>query len=154
MDTREIKNIKIVGADIQRVMVHNEVWWGGVLKPDYEFYDSEIGKNSNWSKDKSGYWYLSKFKGQHVVFVRHNELQRKNALCRTVANLYIKMPISDDYNGYTFYEYSTETYLILTSELWLFPAYEDNTYKTYVFKCTNKYSEQFHEQLEDFANSL
>lgn len=157
MKAQDYKDIKIVGADTQKVMAKNEVWWeqNSLLKPDYEFYDSEIGNNSNWSKHKTGHWYLNKFTGQYVVYVRHYIIQNKNKLGKFIANVYVGIPTNGDYNGYGFYMYVEESYLIAKSEDILFPLNpSDNTYKTYVFKCTNEYSEKFKKQLEDFANSL
>lgn len=156
MKAQDYKDIKIANADTVKVMTNNEVWWekNSLLKPDYEFYDSEIGKNSNWSKHKLGYWYLNKFEGQYVVYVRYYELQNKNKLHKLVGGQAISMPVMDTTNGYSFFHYSEATYLMGKSEMWLFPTYEDNTYKTYVFKCTNEYSEKFEKQLENFANSL
>lgn len=154
MDTKDVKDIKIVGADTQRVMANNEVWWSGTLKPDYEFYDSEIGKNSNWSKHKSGYWYLNKFTGQYVVYVRHYILQNKNKLGKLVADMYISMPAAGS-GDYGFYFYTEESYLMAKSEDILFPENpNDNTYKTYVFVCSKEYSAEYEQKLKDFANSL
>lgn len=157
MNTQDYKDIKIVGVNTQKVMANNEVWWeqNNLLKPDYEFYDSEIGKNSNWSKHKTGYWYLNKFTGQYVVFIRHYIIQNKNKLGKFVANMYIGVSATGDENGYGFYFYTEESYLMAKSEDILFPENpNDNTYKTYVFVCSKEYSAEYEQKLIEFANSL
>lgn len=154
MDTKDVKQIKIVGADTQRVMANNEVWWSDSLKPDYEFYDSEIGKNSNWSKRSDGYYYLNKFKGEIVVFIRKYDLYKINKMYTDVAGMILEtFHLSQYVNGFLIFCYS-DSYRTKTCENYLFKEGRDNTYKTYVFKCPNKYEEEFAQKLEDFANSL
>lgn len=156
MKAQDYKDIKISNVDTVKIMANNEVWWeqNSLFKPDYEFYDSEIGKNSNWSKHKSGYWYLNKFEGQYIVYVRHCILQGKNHLGKFIAGLNIKIPVTDIINDYSFLSYSKDPYDIRKSEDYLLENYNDNNYKTYVFKCPSDYNEDFEQKLKDFANSL
>lgn len=158
MNTKDVKDIKITNTDTKKVISNNETLWKKVelLKPDYEFFDSEIGKNSNWADSILGDWWLRQFVGQNVVYVRHYIIQNKNKLGRNVDYIYTMVPTTRDANGYGFYFYGPEPNSIEKSENIVFPmnGYNDNTYKTYVFVCNNKYSEEFKQKLIDFANSL
>lgn len=156
MDTKDVKNIKIIGTDTQKVMANNEVWWKKIelLKPDYEFYDSEIGKNSNWSKNNLGYWYLSKFKGQTIAYLRNHKVNMHNKIGKDLHGQAIWMPSTGFVGDYGCYFYS-DIFGVAKSEAILFKnSYNDNTYKNYVFICPEKYNEEFAQKLEDFANSL
>ncbi len=55
MDNKNVKDIKIGNNNILKIMSNNNVLWQKLLKPDYEFYDSEIGNNSNWAQNDLGY---------------------------------------------------------------------------------------------------
>lgn len=156
MDTKDVKDIKIIGTDTQKVMANNEVWWKKIelLKPDYEFYDSEIGRNSNWSKNDLGYWYLSKFKGQTIAYLRSYKVNMHNKIGRYFHGNVLWMNSRKFVGDYDL-QYYSETLGILKSEELLFKeSYNDNTYKTYVFKCPDKYSAEYEQKLKDFANSL
>lgn len=154
METKSIKNIKFGGSEINRVMGNNEILWGGSLKPVYEFYDSEIGKNSNWSKEEHNCWYLSKFTGQYIVYLRKVSLQNANPIKTTVVDYIVDLATIEAVNDYGRYVFSN-LYGVKKSEKLVFEhGGSDNTYKTYVFKCPDKYNEEFYKKLEDFANSL
>lgn len=100
MNTKDVKDIKIVGADTQRVMANNEVWWEKINlpKPKYSWYindtntyvepykyekgellyklkDNYIGSNS------TGFFAYTLSKG--TTFVQFHKL---------VSNIIIKIP--------------------------------------------------------------
>lgn len=157
MNTKDVKGIKIVGADTRRVMSNNEVWWekNSLLKPDYEFYDSEIGKNSNWSRRSDGYYYLNKFKGEKVVFVRYKIVNQTNTFALNVGGTVLNNPwvFMDEVNDYIIFMFA-DGYENHNCEDYLLKENNDNTYKSYVLKCPEKYDEEFAQKLKDFANSL
>lgn len=156
MDTKDIKDIKIVGDDTQRVMANNEVWWKKIelLKPDYEFYDSEIGKNSNWSKRSDGYWYLGKFKGQHIAYIRHYKINSNNKIGIYKSGNILRLNSFGFVGDYGCYFYSDIFGVVKSEEVFFQGSYNDNTYKNYVFICPDKYSAKYEQKLKDFANSL
>lgn len=156
MNTKDVKDIKIVGADTQRVMSNNEVWWekNSLLKPDYEFYDSEIGKNSNWSKNDSGYWYLSKFKGQTIAYLRNYKVNMHNKIGKYAFDNVLWMQSTGFVGDYSLQFYSKTLGVVKSEEVFFKESYDDNTYKNYVFVCPNKYEAEFEQKIKDFANSL
>ena len=154
MNSKNVKDIKIGNNNILKIMSNNNVLWQKLLKPDYEFYDSEIGNNSNWAQNNLGYWYLSKFEGQYVVYVRYVS-DNNNHLCVRI----------DEHNWDDFFEGLGETKyypIFFNPEIgvckseWL--AFKnksnDNTYKTYVFICSKEYNAMFDSQLQYFIQSL
>lgn len=156
MDTKDVKDIKIVGADTQRVMANNEVWWKKIelLKPDYEFYDSEIGKNSNWSKNNLGYWYLSKFKGQTIAYLRNYKVNMHNKIGKEFHGQALWMNSIGFVGDYSLQFYSDLLGVVKSEEVFFKDSYDDNTYRNYVFICPDKYEAEFEKKIEDFAKSL
>lgn len=154
MDNKNIKNIKIGNNNILKIMSNNSVLWQKLLKPDYEFYDSEIGNNSNWARGESNYWYLSKFEGQYVVYVRHAAINNKNKIYMLWAGGALNGTISDSISGYFDVLYDNDFGVLMSNNLLFQSAYEDNTYKTYVFICPKEYNTMFDSQLQYFIQSL
>ena len=161
MDNKNVKDIKIGNNNILKIMSNNNVLWQKLLKPDYEFYDSEIGNNSNWAQNDLGYWYLSKFEGQYIVYVRYPSGNNSH-LCVG----------ADEYNWYDIYEsilgihgttdesqyipmfFDPELGIYNSERLAFKNKGNDNTYKTYVFICPKEYNAMFDSQLQYFIQSL
>lgn len=154
MDTKSIKNIKFGGSEINRVMSNNEILWSGSLKPVYEFYDSEIGKNSNWSKGEHNCWYLSKFKGQYIVYLRKVSLNKDNPIGIIVADFFVPLPAIDAVNDYGRFVFLDILEIKKSEQIVFEHEGSNNTYKNYVFICPEKYNEDFEQKLKDFSNSL
>lgn len=154
MDNKNLKDIKIGNNNILKIMSNNSVLWQKLLKPDYEFYDSEIGNNSNWAQNNLGYWYLSKFEGQYVVYVRYVSDNNNHLFVRV-----------DEHNWYDFLESIDEPQygpIVFDPELGVYKSEwlafknkdNDNTHKTYVFICPKEYNAMFNSQLQYFTQSL
>ena len=154
MDNKNVKDIKIGNNNILKIMSNNNVLWQKLLKPDYEFYDSEIGNNSNWAQNDLGYWYLSKFEGQYVVYVRYVNDNSNYISFEAYENNWIDVQEIESGPAYTTIIFDLDFDVYKSEKLVFKNKGNDNTYKTYVFICPKEYNAMFASQLQYFIQSL